>query len=198
MSFAIELACRQRRNVRFISRDEIIANASPAIRRQANPWGWPVKVLWRGEWIEIWIYPDTFCGIHYLDTDTKTFLLIENDEGTEPMVRDDLSKTSSFVRKLLGYAHSYVDDRLHQLYRMNSFRVLTVASRKPRLNRGRQRRSSSRVQQLRELYMQHAHRLCAPDVFLFADRKDFYASSDALAFPWITGDGKRSIKLDSA
>lgn len=183
-TYAIELACLKRGNVRFIPRNEIIKDASPEILGQHNPWGWPVRVLWHGEWKTIWIYPDQMFGLEFLDDPkrTKIYVTLENDEGTEQKENGNIDRTAVFVRKPLAYAHTFLDDLMWQNYGIKKFVSLTLATRKKPIGRRYRRTKSQRSDELRDLAARHTLHLVSHKQFLFADREDFLASDDPLSF----------------
>jgi hypothetical protein len=103
------------------------------------------------------------------------YFFLEVDRGTMPATRKDLWQTS-FLRKLLGYAHTLREGIHTKHYGMRRVRVLTVTT------------SAGRVESFIEAYRQHVASLCPPSAVLFADHEAL-TRGDPLTARWFDGDG---------
>jgi DNA-binding Lrp family transcriptional regulator len=158
----LELACRKR-GIKLIT-EEALSNA-----RTRQSFRWRVNLKGRAK---LGIIPDRVFALEFPDArgaSQRAFFFLEADRGTMPVKRRHLSQTS-FYRKLLAYAATWMQDLHRTLFGFHRFRVLTVT------------KSSARVQSLVAVCseLEHGHGL-----FLFADRA--VLSGDLFSTAWQTG-----------
>jgi Replication-relaxation len=184
---ALEIACRGRGTLQLIHFDEILATCAPEeTRASRRPYQWPVALRWQGADLVLHPTPDKIFGVRDLERAegrNRKFFFLEADRGTMPTARRDLSKTS-YLRKLVGYAHTYRHDLHAKRYGLPNVRVLTVTP-------GRQR-----IANIRAAYRDHAAVLVSPKFFLFADRAGLGRAEDFLDYPWIDAEGEQHRLLD--
>jgi Replication-relaxation len=172
---ALEIACRRHGKLRVLYLDDILATIAPQhTRDNPRPYFWPVPVHWQGREVTIHPIPDKIFGIEALDRPegrNRKWFFLEADRGTMPAVRHDLAKTS-FLRKLLAYAHTYRANLHTDIYGFANMRVLTVT-------KGRRR-----IESLQEAHREHTWQLCSPKIFLFADRASLLRADDFMANQW--------------
>ena len=184
---ALDVACRRRGTLRVLYFDEILATVAPEETRvNPKPYFWRVPVTFRRREAVIHPIPDQIFGIVALDRPAgrnRKFFFFEADRGTMPAVRLDLSKTS-FLRKLLAYGETYRRDLHTQIYGFPNMRVLTVT-------RGRKR-----VDSIIAAHREHTWQLCAPGVFLFADRTTLLGTEDFFSYQWLDAAGERHSFLE--
>lgn len=110
---SIEIACREREGVRFISPEEILSEYAPQTTRQearrvgGKPFLWSVPIVYKGWRGEKSIEPDRMFGIAFEDSnkDTEWFFL-EADRGTmvvKPQTAH-LHKSSIFKKQIQYWA----------------------------------------------------------------------------------------------
>src|SRR5207244_6955924 len=125
----LEVAIRRRGNLQMIFFDEILATIAPEeTRASKRPYQWPVSLRWKGSDLVLHPTPDRIFGIRDLERRedaNRKFFFLEADRGTMPTERSDLSKTS-YLRKLIGYGHTYKHDLHARRYNLPNVRVLTV------------------------------------------------------------------------
>jgi hypothetical protein len=178
---ALEIACRQRGTLQLIHFDEILANAPDETRAAKHPYQWPVSLRWKGSDTVLHPTPDRIFGIRNLELpegNNRKFFFLECDRGTMPTERSDLGKTS-YLRKLVGYAHTYRADIHKHRYGLPNVRVLTVTP-------GRHR-----IANIVGAYRKHVATLVSPKFFLFADRPGLAGAEDFLDYPWIDAAGEQ-------
>jgi hypothetical protein len=184
---ALEIACRRRGTLQVIHFDEILATIAPEeTRRSRRPYQWPVTLRWKGSELVLHPTPDRIFGIRNLERRegaNRKFFFLECDRGTMPTERSDLTKTS-YLRKLIEYAHTYQHDLHSKRYGLSNVRVLTVTS-------GRQR-----IGNIIAAYRTHAAALVSPKFFLFADRAGLGRAQDFLDYPWLDAAGEQHRLLD--
>jgi hypothetical protein len=119
---ALEIACRERCDVRFIPQHEIF----PAGLR------WKV-VLPAGP--RLGVMPDAAFAIEQQkedDAKERVHFFLEADRGTMPIVREKLIQTS-FRRKFLAYEATWTQEIHRQELGIQRFRMITVGTSKGRL-----------------------------------------------------------------
>ena len=113
----VEVACRARPGVRFVSRAEVFErHASEIVKRKAvtvsgKPMQWDVRIAdgaWRGQ---TRIEPDGVFGIEHQETGKTSWFFLEADRGTMSVKpqRPNLDKASLF-KKMLQYQASWLKD----------------------------------------------------------------------------------------
>lgn len=141
---AIELACRNRGNIRLLYEDEL----------DLPDMQWRVK-LPRG--VKLGVVPDRVFALEYdngKEEPQRVYYFLEADRGTMPVVRSNLVQTS-FQRKLLAYEATWAQKVHQRRLGINRFRVLTVTTSEARVK--------SLVDACSRLKRGHG-------LFLFADR----------------------------
>jgi hypothetical protein len=183
----LEVACRRRGTLQVIHFDEILASIAPEeTAKSRRPYQWPVTLRWKGTDLVLHPTPDRIFGIRDLERRegaNRKFFFAEMDRGTMPTERKDLSKTS-YLRKLVGYAHTYRHDVHTRRYNLPNVRVITITP-------GRQR-----IANIIATYREHTAVLVSPKFFLFADRTGLNHAEDFLDYPWLDAAGDQHRLLD--
>ena len=105
---SIEIGIRARRDLRFISWQEILTRAPDAARHSGTPFELPVSIAHqfssRREICDKPVNPDAVFGIEYAVEGQKSyrFFALEADRSSEPVCRSNLQQ-SSYLRKILQY-----------------------------------------------------------------------------------------------
>lgn len=118
---AIELACRDHPNVRFIPAHELVMAGKP------RPFQWRVQLH---NHFKVGVAPDQVFALEFTDktgTRQRNYFFLEADRGTMPVKRRRLQQTS-FYRKLLGYAATWNQNVHRSRFGISRFRVLTVTT----------------------------------------------------------------------
>jgi DNA-binding Lrp family transcriptional regulator len=117
---AMELACRNKGEMRLLSGDSIpLPNQT---RQKRQPFQWRVNVSSRGR---IGLIPDRVFALEW--GDHRAYFFLEADRGTMPIIRENISQ-SSFHRKLLAYEATWTQNLHRTRFGFNRFRVLTVTA----------------------------------------------------------------------
>ena len=177
---ALQLATRDRTDVRFISPTETIAAFPEQTRAAPNPLRMPVKVAHKGVTHEIGLIPDLVFGLRFSDGSRRCFM-VEIDRGTMPITRTDFLQTS-FERKMGVYLTAYAAKQHEQHFGWKSFRVLTVTTDEHRMQ--------SMIDALRQLHVAHSP---GQSLFFFSTRRELYAHNP-FAHSWHEGAG-RQVRL---
>jgi hypothetical protein len=176
---AMELACRNRPGVRFLSRESV--PLSPAASNAREPFHWFVNLSTRHR---VGVIPDAVFGLEYANADGLTetaWFMVEADRSTMPVLRQNLDQ-SSYFRKLLAYEATWTQ-RIHRTrLGLPRFRVLSVTTSVER--------ADSLVQACRELERGHG-------IFLFTDLASLLATAELLAHPLATVSGT-DVLLENA
>jgi hypothetical protein len=174
---AFEVACRERKGVRFIPPKEILAGAPEATRRLRLPFRWQVEVRHGGRPCHLGVEPDRVFGLSFEGVPqnrSRAFFFLEADRGTMPVARKDLAQTS-FSRKLFAYRETWRQG-LHRVHLgIPNFRVLTVTTSKERVGH--------LVAACRSLPGSTSR------LFLFTDQKGL-GRGDILARQWTTSESE--------
>src|SRR5207302_608339 len=95
MDFYVSLqrAARDRRDIRLIHSDELVATFSLGTRGSRNPLSLRISVSTNGSALEIGLIPDLIFGLEFPDGSRRCFM-VEIDRGTMPVTRADLKQTS--------------------------------------------------------------------------------------------------------
>ncbi len=165
---AVELACRNRKDIRLLAADELQA------ADMREPFQWNVDI---GQRRKIGVIPDRVFG---LECDGKTtWYCLEADRGTMPITRGHLDQTS-FQRKLLAYAATWSQNLHRTRFGWQRFRVLTVTT------------SAQRVQGIKQACQDLAN---GHGLFLFLDAVAMAQQRDILAIPWQTSRPDKTENL---
>ena len=112
--------------VRFISADELLAEAPEPIRSARNPFAMRAQLSDRGSLREISAVPDLAFGLKFADGSRRCFL-VEIDRGTMPITRAKFDQTS-FERKMRVYIAAHAAREHERQLGWKTFRVLTITS----------------------------------------------------------------------
>ncbi len=170
----IELACRERGDVRLLTEEELCA--SDPICDLGAQFKWSVRVNSR---LKFGVIPDRVFALEFADKpDDRMFFFLEADRGTMPVTRKNLSKTS-FHRKLLAYEATWTQNLHRTLFGFHRVRVLTVTT------------SAGRARHLTKVaaILERGRGL-----FLFCDAQSLLAHSP-LAAIWKSGASGESTSL---
>lgn len=158
---SLELACRQH-GIRLLHEDELNLPVEA-------PLHWRVKLR---DGTKLGVVPDRVFALEYTDQNgqvQRIYYFLEADRGTMPVVRQKLSQTS-FYRKRLGYEATWANKIHQRRLGINRFRVLTVTTSAPRIK--------SMLNACARLQRGHG-------LFLFAD--DSVLQKDLLSTVWQNG-----------
>lgn len=172
----LENCCRERADVRLLSRDEILLPDS--LRDLRDPFRWNVQA---GKNRRLAVVPDSIFALERdigKSMEQRVFFL-EADRGTMPVKRDRQERTS-IHRKMLAYEATW-RQRVHKSrFGWDRFRVLLVTN------------SSDRRQNMLSACqtLEGGHGL-----FLFCTIGELLKSTDVLSCSWTTGDHRRGSTL---
>ena len=124
---AVEIACREETNIRFIQPEEIERQSS------REPVQWSVNVRHNGKSEKFGVIPDKVFALEFREQPSKTLLVfLEVDRATMPVNRKHL-KFTSFFRKMLAYQESW-QQKLHtSLFTYQRCIVLAVTTSRQRV-----------------------------------------------------------------
>jgi len=128
----LELACRSAGDVEVIQEREILAAARPHTRAAREPLRWVAEQTIRGKREICSVIPDGMFGLRFADG-TGTFLLLEIDRGTIPIVRRG-NTHRSIKRKLATYIEGWRAGRHLDQFAIQNLRVLMVTSSAARMD----------------------------------------------------------------
>lgn len=165
---AVELACRQRTDVRLLSIDHL------NIQKRREPFQWSVEIR-RG--LKSRVIPDRIFGLEFAGK--RCWYFVEADRATMPVRRRGLEQ-SSFYRKLLTYEATWVQKIHKQILGIHRFRVLTVTTNSGRVQ--------SMIKACRELKQ-------ARGIFLFGNTNIFQDKDNLLSMPLRTCREGESLGL---
>ncbi len=122
---SIELATRQRTNLRFIPWSEILARMPETTRSAAQPFRLALGTA---------VIPDGLFGLEYRQEDRKTyrFFALEVDRGTMPVERSVRGQTS-YLAKLAAYRAAFADGLPKSCWGLPNLLVLTLTTAPGRL-----------------------------------------------------------------
>jgi len=165
---AVELACRNRKEVRLLTADDL------KIPKMREPFQWKVNIG-----IKCSVIPDQVFGLEF--NGERCWYFLEADRATMPITRGDLSQTS-FQRKLLAYEATWTQNIHQRDFDIHRFRVLTVTT------------NSERVQGM----IAACRRLKkGRGLFLFTDTKTLQEQPNIFLLRWQTArDGEAAGLLD--
>jgi hypothetical protein len=176
---ALDRATRDRRDVRLMYADELIANMPDETRERRNPLALRVKLSHHGSVREIGVVPDLAFGLESRDGSKRSFM-VEIDRGTMPVVRADISQTS-FERKMRAYLTAHAAKQHERNFGWKTFRVLTVTTDECRMQ--------SMIDALRTLRVAHSP---GAALFYFTTRQDLFARNP-LAHSWSDAAGRKIL-----
>ena len=192
----IELACRGRENIRFISPEEILAKYAPKSTRLkakhvgGKPFLWSVPLVYMGAWVgEKSIEPDRMFGIAFQDPSKETnWFFLEADRGTmvvKPQ-KGNLHKSSIF-KKQLQYWASWVTtppakaNLYNERFGIHDIRTLFVLDTRAR--------GELRLNKCIEAN-KHFSKGRGTGLFLFTKAETLLEAPDILEAPFVSGQGK--------
>lgn len=124
---AAEVAVLARPDVKLIEPHEILEKAPAATRAMRNPFLFKARVRHDGAWHDLAVVPDRVFGLDFTAERKRSYVFLEADRGTMPVMRASLAQTSVH-RKLLAYAAGGAPENLFgKQLGVGSFRVLVVA-----------------------------------------------------------------------
>jgi hypothetical protein len=176
---AVELACRENGEVRFLTEEQLTLPDN--LTRHRQPFHWQVNVNSR---LKLGVIPDRVFALEFLDQNhnrERAFFFLEADRGTMPVTRKNLSQTS-FYRKLLAYEATWSQSIHRTRFGFHRFRVLTVTT------------SAARVQSLVDACSQLKS---GYGLFLFTEIVSLLQHENIFSLPWKTGrQGETACLID--
>lgn len=134
----LELACRDRPEVRLISFDEILAAAPEATQGAPFPGRWAVPVSWSMARTEVQVMPDAIFGLRVCRPDgaaVQSFIFLELDRGSMTIVPTSRARESegflyraTILRKLLAYAESWRRNLHWERFAIPNARILFLTT----------------------------------------------------------------------
>jgi DNA-binding Lrp family transcriptional regulator len=173
---ALQRAASQRRNVRLIHPDEIVASFPDQSFSERNPFALRVKISHQSVTHEIGLVPDLVFGLLFADGSRRCFM-VEIDRGTMPITRRDIRQTS-LERKMRAYLTAHATKQHVRRFGWKTFRVLTVTTDEHRVR--------STLDELRRLRVAGSP---GPSLFFFATRSEL-CGADPLSHVWQDGNGR--------
>jgi hypothetical protein len=174
---ALELACRETRDIRLLTENELPLQGRMSGERQ--PFQWKVKI---NSGLKLGVIPDRVFALEFPNQSggrNRVYFFLEADRGTMPVTRRSFSQTS-FYRKLLAYEATWSQSIHRTKFGFNRFRVITVTT------------SAARVDSLVEACskLQRGHGL-----FLFADRTILEKPGCMFSPIWKTGRQGETVSI---
>jgi hypothetical protein len=198
---AFAKSCHKRGDVRLITKQEILAQASEKAQRALKPFSWQVIAPWENTKLRLPVVPDEPFGLEFLSLPQgplTAWFLFEADTGSETVIPIDLKNTNkvTLFHKYLGYAASDEQGLVTERFGVPSFRVLTVTQ-----NTGVQVKTDPETGEKRRITrlmsLQEAANLARgkrpPGFYLFADLAMLLEHPDVLAMPWQNASGKTVV-----
>ena len=174
---AIELACRERGDVRLITDKDLRAESEDKLVSASFHW---TAKLHGGR--TLGVIPDKVFALERTDhgASNRAFFFLEADRGTMPVIRRNLSQTS-FYRKLLAYEATWTQAVHKTRFGFHRFRVVTLTTSAERVG--------SLVGACSQLERGHG-------LFLFTDLGSIQKPSDIFSPVWTTGRGEPGSLLN--
>ena len=173
---ALERAMRDRRDVRLLHPEEMIAASRKLRPVSRDAFALRAKAVPRGKMRESSVIPDLVFGLVRADG-ARRYFMVEIDRGTMPVRRSDQARTS-FESKMRTYLVAYASKAHARQLGWRSFRVLVVTTDR--------QRTRSMQEVLRDV--RSAHGISASP-FWFTTFDDLRAV-DPLTHEWRDGGGK--------
>ncbi|MEE9165520.1 MAG: replication-relaxation family protein [Nitrospinota bacterium] len=124
----LELACRERGNIKLIESDEIISNTPKQTQNQKNPFILKAKGFS--------VVPDNIFGLWRTGSpeskNNPLYFFLEADRSTMPIKRRTL-KATSYFKKMLGYWSAWQDGIFGKTFKIPNARILTITKSKDRI-----------------------------------------------------------------
>jgi hypothetical protein len=185
----LELACRQRGDIKIIGPGEILQTMPDQARQSKNPWSWKVQGQMPGgaKPVSFSLMPDKVFGLYFTAEppgQNKAYFFLEADRSTMPIKRANLFK-SSYYKKMLGYWSSWRGNLYQQHFGFKNARILTLAKSQDRID--------SMIQAGKEMDERHQ----GSRMFLFAQADSFTLSDPARLFSkaWRNGRDNELVSL---
>lgn len=124
---AVELACRERTDVRLLTEDDLTLRDESSAGR--HPFHWRVNIPGGPRCTVI---PDAVFGLETTNSH-RTWFVLEADRATMPVTRSNLDQ-SSFRRKILAYQATWTQNLHRTQFGWQRFRVLTITTSQERLD----------------------------------------------------------------
>jgi DNA-binding Lrp family transcriptional regulator len=163
---AVELACRQRTDVRLLTVDDLL------LPKMREPFQWQVNIG-----VKCGVIPDRVFGLEHKGR--RCWYFLEADRATMPITRGDLDQTSIY-RKLLAYETTWARSIHRKDFGIQRFRVLTVTTNSERVQ--------SMVEACRKLNQGRG-------LFLFTNSKSLRECPDFFSLRWQTHRENQPVAL---
>jgi len=164
---AVELACRNRKDVRLLTIDDL------CLSKMREPFQWNVHIGSH----RYGIIPDNIFGLEI--NGQRCWYFLEADRATMPITRGDLSQTS-FYRKLLAYETTWAQNIHRRVFGIHRFRVLSITT------------NSKRVQKMIEACQRLKQ---GRGIFLFTEVTAMQNQSDIFLLQWQTARNGEMARL---
>jgi hypothetical protein len=172
----LELACRERTDLRLIERKDVVDN-SPKTNRDRRV-RLVAKVRLDTTFVKLSVDPDEMFGLNFGQARDQSFFMLELDRGEMPVVRHKSKDQTYFAKKMMIYHEANrIGEHVRELGIPN-FRVATVTT------------SPERVAQMIEVQKEITNGR-GSNMFLFTDQASL-AGSNPLEVTWITGKGREA------
>jgi hypothetical protein len=129
-------ACNARYDVDYIAPPDVLRGASEAARKSKSPYLWKVLGQHDGKRKRMSATPDKLFALRLAwrepGKDHRYFLL-EADRATEPNERNEVTKNSSIMRKLITYGTGYQQRYHKERFNIPVFRCLIVTTSEKRV-----------------------------------------------------------------
>jgi len=190
----LDLACRQRENIRMIEPEEILANAPEETRKRKNPYILKIQTVktiqGHPKTINIGVIPDKMFGLHFADQPegrNMAYFFLEGDRATMPVIRSNLIR-SAIYKKLLGYyiASPLKEGVFEKNFGLKNARVLFIT------------KDLIRVKDMVEANKKVDHRRKGIGMFLFTQTGKFGLNNPQAILEkiWLNGRGEPAGLLD--
>lgn len=185
---ALERSAQDHKDVRLIHVDEITGASEPDFSAPAGSLNvLRTDLAWRTHHGNEGTIADKIFGLENRDSDRPySYYFLEIDRGTETIVPNErriesrrFFRDSSFLRKMVVYAHAHRSDAHKAQYGMPNFRVVTVTT------------SPDRIALMQDAYKRHLCAIVRPGLFLFTDRNTVLSSDSILSIPFVTASGSK-------
>ena len=191
----IELACRGRDDVRFISQQQFFKERAPKTTREkfwtvgGHPLRWRVSFEYEGNRYRKSIEPDQMFGIRAEDREEPNWFFLEADRQTMPVKSRNMNRSSIFKKQLQYFASWDKDsgrNRLDEEFGIANARTLFV------LDTGYE--GDKRLQRCLEVN-KHFYDGDGTGLFLFVNAGMLSECEDVLTAPLVSGRGARKTLL---
>jgi DNA-binding transcriptional ArsR family regulator len=169
----LELACRDRQDVKLLTRKDILEDA-PKTQRDRRV-RLSAKVQIDGALKEHSVDPDELFGLRFAQTGQESYFMFERDRGEMPVTRYKSKEQTYYAKKMLIYHEANRKGVHSRDLGIPNFRVLTVTT------------TAGRVEQMMAAQKEITNGK-GSNVFLFTDEATFVASNP-LDIEWVSGKG---------